>query len=84
MTAIYCSDPSFKQNFYFILLKPELPPGQTRRPKGSITRHEVTVCGVVYCHGHKADQELKNREKQREACEAALEEFSRKLNKSSL
>lgn len=60
------------------------PPGQTQCPKGSIIRHKVTVRCAVYRHGHKADRELQNREKQRVACEAALEEFSRKLNKRNL
>lgn len=64
--------------------KPELPPGQTRRPKGSVIRHEVTVRCAVYRHGYKAGQELQNREKQRKACEVALVEFSRKLNKRNL
>jgi transposase len=64
--------------------KPELLPGQTRRPKGSIIRHEVNVRCVIYRHGHKAEQELKNREQQRVVCESALKEFSRKLNKRNL
>lgn len=64
--------------------KPELPPGQTRRPKGSIIYHEVTVRCAVYRHGYKANQELLNREKQRVVCEVALEEFSKKLNKRNL
>lgn len=64
--------------------KPELPPDQTRRAKGSIIRHEVTVRCTVYRHGYKAKQELKVREQQRIACEATLEEFSRKLNKRNL
>lgn len=64
--------------------KPELPLGQTRRPKGSILYHEVTVRCAVYRHGYKAEQELQNREKQRIACEVALEEFSKKLNKRNL
>jgi transposase len=64
--------------------KPELPPGLTRRPKGSIIHHEVTVRCVIYRHGNKAQQELEKREQQRIDCEAALEEFSRKLNKRSL
>ncbi|GAB6171255.1 hypothetical protein JCM15765_07330 [Paradesulfitobacterium aromaticivorans] len=66
------------------LEKPELSPGQTRRPKGSILRHEVTVRCAIYRHGHKAEQELQNREKQRVACEAVFEKFSRKLNKGNL
>lgn len=64
--------------------KPELEPELTRRPKGSIIKHEVTVRCVIYRHGHKAAQELQNRTKQRVACEAALEQFSRKLNKRNL
>jgi len=64
--------------------KPELQPGQTRRPKGSIIYHEVIVRCAVYRHGFKADQELQNREKQRVACEAALEDFLKKLNKRNL
>ncbi|MHB1407319.1 MAG: IS1634 family transposase [Desulfitobacteriaceae bacterium] len=64
--------------------KPKLPPGQTRRSKGSIIRHEVTVRCVVYRHGYKAKQELQNRDKQRVDCEAALEEFLQKLNKRNL
>ena len=64
--------------------KSELAPGQTRRTKGSIIHHEVTVRCAIYRHGNKADQELQNREEQRIACEAALEDFSRKLNKRNL
>jgi len=64
--------------------KPELVPGQTRRPKGTIIYHVVTVRCAVYRYGYKADKELKIRENQRVACEAALEELSRKLNKRKL
>ncbi len=64
--------------------KPELLPGQTRRPKGSIIHHKVTVRCALYRHGYKANQELQKREKERIDCEAALEEFSRKLNKRNL
>ncbi len=64
--------------------KPELPPDQTRRSKGSIIHHEVTVRCVIYRHGYKADQALQNRTKQRVACDAALENLSRKLNKRHL
>ncbi len=45
--------------------KPELLPWQTRRPKGTIIYHEVTVRCAVYRHGYKADKELKIRENQR-------------------
>ena len=64
--------------------KPELVADQTRRPKGSIIHHQVTVRCVIYRHGYKADQALQNRTKERVACEAALVEFSRKLNKRQL
>ncbi len=64
--------------------KPELLPDQTRRPKGSIIHHEVTVRCVIYRHGYKADNESQNRKNQRVACEAALQEFSKKLNKRNL
>lgn len=64
--------------------KPELEPGQIRRPKGSIIRHEVTVRCTIYRHGHKAEQEKQKRQTEREECEAALQEFTRKLNKRNL
>lgn len=64
--------------------RPELEPGQTRRPKGSAVIHEVTVRCTIYRHGHKAEQEKQNRQAEREACEAALQEFSKKLNKRNL
>lgn len=64
--------------------KPELEPGQTRRPKGSTIIHEVTVRCTIYRHGHKAEQEKQKRQQQREECEKALQEFAKKLNKRNL
>lgn len=64
--------------------KPELEAGQTRRPKGSIKHHEVTVRCMIYRHKQKAEQELQDRLKQRDACEMALKELEKKLNKRNL
>jgi len=64
--------------------KPPLEPGQTRRPRGSVVRHQETVRCVVYRHGNQASAEKKNRLEKRAACEAALNEFAGKINKRNL
>lgn len=38
-------------------IKPELEPGQKRRPRGSIKTVEIDVRCVFYCHEQNATQE---------------------------
>ncbi len=61
--------------------KPELKPGQKRRPKGSIKTTEIEVRCVFYRHELQAEQEKQNRAQKREQLELALQGFSAKLNK---
>lgn len=65
-------------------IKPDLEPGQTRRPKGSIVQTEIPVRCVVYRNGRKAEQDKVNRFRQRQRCEDAFAELSGKLNKRNL
>jgi transposase len=62
-------------------VKPELKPGQKRRPRGSIQTIEVEVRCVFYRHELNAEQERENRGIKIEQLEKALQEFSAKLNK---
>jgi hypothetical protein len=61
--------------------KPELEPGQKRRPKGSIKTTEIEVRCVFYRHELQAERERQNRVERQEQLELALLEFSTKLNK---
>jgi transposase len=65
-------------------IKPELEPGQKRRPNGSIKKIEVDVRCVVYKDPKKAYNEKKSREEKRQKLEKKLVEFSNKLNKRNL
>jgi transposase len=62
-------------------IKPELEPGQTRRPKGSIKTTEIEVRSVFYRHEIQAERDRKNREEKQEQLNLALLDFSAKLNK---
>lgn len=64
--------------------KPELKPGQNRRPKGSIIRKEVPVRCVIYRDGRRAQQEKQARLRQRQALDDVLNEFAGKINKRKL
>jgi len=64
--------------------KPDLESGQTRRSHKSTVVHQETVRCVIYRHGSQAMDEEAARKKKREACEAALEDLSSKLNKRKL
>ena len=65
-------------------IKPELVPGQKRRPKGSIVRKEATVRCVIYRDGNRANLQGKLRKLKRWQCDDALIEFAGKLNKYRL
>lgn len=62
-------------------VKPELEPGQKRRPCGSIQTIEIEVRCVFYRHELNAENERKRREMIKERLEDALQEFCLKLNK---
>jgi hypothetical protein len=62
-------------------IKPELEPGQKRRPKGSIKTIDIDVRCVFYRHEQNAKKEKEKREVERELLEKALGDFSSKLNK---
>ncbi len=61
--------------------KPELEPGQKRRPRGSIKTTEIEVRCVFYRHELQAERERQNREEKQEQLEIDLLDFSTKLNK---
>jgi hypothetical protein len=65
-------------------IKPELEPGQKRRPNGSIKKIEIDVRCVVYKDPKKAYNEKKKREEKRQKLEKKLVEFSNKINKRNL
>jgi len=62
-------------------IKPELEPGQKRRPRGSTKTVEIEVRCVFYRHEINAGRERKNRDIKIEQLEKALQEFCTKLNK---
>ncbi len=62
-------------------VKPELEPGQKRRPRGSIQTIEIDVRCVFYRHVLNAESEKKKREMLKEGLEEALQNFCLKLNK---
>lgn len=64
--------------------KPPLKEGEVRRPKGSITHHEIPVRCVVYRNSNSAKAECKTREEKIARCDEALIELSGKLNKRDL
>jgi len=62
-------------------IKPELVPGQKRRPKGSIQTLKVEVRCVFYRHELNAENEKERRSIKKEELEKALQDFYTKLNK---
>ena len=62
-------------------IKPELAPGQKRRPKGSIQTLKVEVRCVFYRHELNAENEKERRSIKKEELEKALQDFYTKLNK---
>jgi transposase len=62
-------------------IKPDLKPGQTRRPNGSIQTISIDVRCVFYRHQLNAERERKNREIKKEQLTVALQDFCLKLNK---
>ncbi len=62
-------------------IKPDLKPGQTRRPRGSIETKEIEVRCVFYRHEQNANREKELREFKINQLEKALQDFSSKLNK---
>lgn len=62
-------------------IKPELEPGQKRRPKGSIITREIEVRCVFYRNEIQAVRDREKREAQKEALEGKLQDFAARLNK---
>jgi len=62
-------------------IKPDLEPGQKRRPKGSIKTVEMEVRCVFYRHQGQAEKETKKREQDQIQLNEALQDFRSKLNK---
>ena len=62
------------------IIKPELKPGQKRRPKGSIQTVEIEVRCVFYRHELNANHEKFRRDAEKAKLEEALNEFTLKLN----
>ena len=62
------------------IVKPDLEPGQTRRPKGSIQTVKIEVRCVFYRHELTAGHEKNRRDIEKVKLEEALNEFTLKLN----
>ena len=62
------------------IIKPDLEPGQKRRPKGSIQTVEIEVRCVFYRHELNANHEKNRRDIEKAKLEEALNEFTLKLN----
>ena len=62
------------------IIKPDLEPGQKRRPKGSIQTVEIEVRCVFYRHELNAGHEKFRRDTEKVTLEEALNEFTLKLN----
>jgi len=62
------------------VIKPELEPGQKRRPRGSIQTVEIEVRCVFYRHELAAQREQERRNSEKERLEEALQGFCLKLN----
>lgn len=62
-------------------IKPDLEPGQKRRPQGSIKTIAIEVRCVFYRHELQAEKETEKRKTDKEQLEKALQEFCIKLNK---
>jgi len=63
------------------VIKPDLQPGQKRRPKGSIKTVEIVVRCVYYRHELNAERERENRQFKMEQMDKSLQEICCKLNK---
>ena len=63
------------------MIKPDLQPGQKRRPKGSIKTVEIVVRCVYYRHELNAERERENRQFKMEQMDKSLQEVRCKLNK---
>lgn len=63
------------------VIKPDLQPGQKRRPKGSIKTVEIVVRCVYYRHELNAEREQENRQFKMEQMDKSLQEIRCKLNK---
>ena len=61
--------------------KPELEPGQTRRPHGSAKTIEMTVRCVFYRHTDQAERDQERRSQKIKNLDQALEQFRNGLNK---
>jgi len=62
-------------------IKPNLEPGQKRRPKGSIQTVEIEVRCVFYRHQGNAENEKGRREAEKARLDEELKDFNSKLNK---
>jgi hypothetical protein len=62
------------------IIKPDLEPGQKRRPKGSIQTVEIEVRCVFYRHELNASHEKTRRDTEKVKLEEALNELTLKLN----
>lgn len=62
------------------VIKPELEPGQKRRPKGSIQNVDIVVRVVFYRHALNAERETAKRNLQKEELDKALQNICGKLN----
>ena len=62
------------------IIKPDLEPGQKRRPKGSIQTVEIEVRCVFYRHELNANHEKTRRDTEKVKLDEALNEFTLKLN----
>ncbi|WP_459928785.1 hypothetical protein [Desulfosporosinus burensis] len=58
------------------IIKPDLEPGQKRRPKGSIQTVEIEVRCVFYRHELNASHEKFRRDTEKVKLEEALNEFT--------
>jgi transposase len=65
-------------------IKPELAPGQKRRPNGSIRHVEIPVRCVIFRHEERAVNEKTGREANRKKLDMALQGFQKKINLRSL
>lgn len=62
-------------------IKPDLEPGEKRRPRGSIQTIEIEVRCVFYRHELNSKNEKERRGIKKKQLEEALQDFSTKLNK---
>jgi transposase len=63
-------------------IKPDLEPGQKRRPKGSVQQMEIKVRCVFYRHEGQAERDRQRRQQKMNELEQELTQFQAKLNKN--